>query len=76
MLKLTGSANFLNWIQSFYRSQSTLVAFPAMQWKGEKTPSIYELLQNLQQCLALDDSILIAGLCFMKRTVIKGLKVD
>ncbi len=47
-----------------------------MQWKGEKTPSIYELLQNLQQCLALDDSILIAGLCFMKRTVIKGLKVD
>ena len=43
---------------------------------GDKTPSIYELLQNLQNRLTLDDSILVAGLCFMKRAVIKGLKVD
>jgi hypothetical protein len=43
---------------------------------GDKTPSIYELLKNLQQFLDLDDSILVAGLSIMKKTVLKGLKVD
>lgn len=76
MLAETNKEIFLKWVDQLFESGLGNKTFDDYEWKGKKLPSIFLLLQRLQDNLCLNEEILICGLCLMMRVVKKSFKAQ
>ncbi len=76
MLAETNKEIFLKWVDQLFESGFGNKTFQEYEWKGKQLPSIFVLLQRLQENLCLNEEILICGLCLMMRVAEKSLRAQ